>query len=1177
MLSQHGPRNGMIGSSFGASDHFYTRNDLSVKDADMRLSKQKRLTPILRNGMWVVKKLDFQSTDTVHITANVVGSGTGFLYTSFDNGEGPQLLSLQKVRVGVYSNKFVVPHGALHKFKVGVAATIPKGYGVSLLPNKERNTIGQHSLMIAQSDPMYETSGLGGLGTVYDITTAPTGGLVESVPLWEGDLATHSYKTHGYQGAKTFDGNAGEGPVFNTDLKRNYMCRSAVYAANFDFENGNKFLGWSNIDGLYDTEATPSGLPLCIVTQNYAYTRRLIKRKWKTDKLVWEFKHLKSQQPFNKFFFSMGSTVANLTAQRAGEQGLASPGDDMRAFRRIPAPLMTEAKVWSSDQFKGNSQRIFPQHGYWNSGILTGNRIEEFPTSGAPANANGNLAVKVEWFNPSDNTWSEPMAQPSFLGTPATESNSSGKVKFVFRFPRQLDPVDDRAIYEELLINEIDYSFEKTKKSYPTTDGDGDLNYRLIGRPLGPNRQHVSFTDASGEYRATNSARVQLYVDYNKSTEHGTYDATESIHALGETLTIVDSEKLSKLNYPELYTIYFAAGEFNAGDTVFAIGKGMTMKSRSVISSIGKNDHWEDVITRHNVYDEQGQLRVREVNDGSLIGTRDADVITPEGIIDADQIDTGGIVNHADLDAVWKKVMGTPLTSEYFTGVALPDQDPNNPLHYLQKDSQSGDTFSLPYQIIWYKIPMYYTGPYVDYDKIETVAEDGTATTTYKINAPADKPFAIKNAASAIYLNTTTPYEQFIDQKFELTNEITQQRDLEAADFSPEDILKLNQADHKPENVTKAEIAQRTEQHYLDSIDDEGDEDVTEPTQSRGSKYVKSWWDARFKFGQPVDYVWEDERKEAGLQGFSTSKDFIVEDVTTKWGANSMGSALPEGSYSTELMPQGNPDPSPDPMLGLGALGYWGENSVDYVADAVTPDSEAENWRDVERDAGYLLAAGANAGAQTVKGLWNLANGRGDNALENFKDMALDLTDANPSDDSVVTIAANLQRNAATAAGQNLTSTVMGKGEDLVDWGAGVLGSPPRSIAGFGSVSGDDIEEWGDKTAAFGKGFVTRLLPESLIEQYEKNPMAWSLGLGTLVLLGIPFVGPQIAKTVAQSAPQVAKAIAQVPMAALSGIVAGGKQLGDTVSDAIGKKKRSPSAARRSTQRRGSSSRRRRS
>ena len=186
------------------------------------------------------------------------------------------------------------------------------------------------------------------------------------------------------------------------------------------------------------------------------------------------------------------------------------------------------------------------------------------------------------------------------------------------------------------------------------------------------------------------------------------------------------------------------------------------------------------------------------------------------------------------------------------------------------------------------------------------------------------------------------------------------------------------------------------------------------------------------------------------------------------------------------------------------------------------------------------------------------------------------------AEEPVYVTAANIARNAGLATGQHTGKSVMDKGEDLVDWGAGVIGSQPRSIAGFGSVSpglgasADDIERWGDKTAAFGKGFIGRLLPDSLVAQYAKNPMAWSVGLGALLLLGIPFIGPTIAKTVGQSAPQVAKAIAQTPMAALSGVVAGSKQLGDSVSDALGRKKRGGVATRRLTQRRGSSTRRRR-
>jgi hypothetical protein len=305
--------------------------------------------------------------------------------------------------------------------------------------------------------------------------------------------------------------------------------------------------------------------------------------------------------------------------------------------------------------------------------------------------------------------------------------------------------------------------------------------------------------------------------------------------------------------------------------------------------------------------------------------------------------------------------------------------------------------------------------------------------------------------------------------------------------------------------------------------------------------------------------------------------------VTNKWGANSIGAALPEGSYSTEMMPESNPDPSPDPMLGLGALGYWGESAVDSVSDALTPESAAEDWADVERDAGYLLAAGANAGAEVVKGLWNISTGEVGKAGNNISKMGNYLTDANPDDDSVVWIAANMARNAGQSAIKAPVEAVMDVGEDLVNWGTGLLGGPVRPIAGFGAVSpglgnetADKIENWGENTAAFGKGFVSRLLPDALVEQYEKHPMAYSIGLGGLILMGIPFIGPTIARTIGSSAPQVFKAVAKSPGAMFSGLIEGGRMLGDSVSSAVKPSKRGTAATRGLTQRRGSANRRRR-
>jgi hypothetical protein len=153
-------------------------------------------------------------------------------------------------------------------------------------------------------------------------------------------------------------------------------------------------------------------------------------------------------------------------------------------------------------------------------------------------------------------------------------------------------------------------------------------------------------------------------------------------------------------------------------------------------------------------------------------------------------------------------------------------------------------------------------------------------------------------------------------------------------------------------------------------------------------------------------------------------------------------------------------------------------------------------------------------------------------------------------------------RNSGVASAQSAVSVV----DDLI---GDLAGGPRYSVSngGLGEISADDIEGYGEKTAAFGKGVVKRLLPESLIDAYDKNPVLYSAVLGGFVLFGIPVIGPTIARTIGQSGSQVIKTVAQAPGAIISGSVEGGKMAASSiVGNRKSKKKkasRGSSAARR--------------
>jgi len=1142
MLARRGPQG--IGS-FGASAEFYTKVNLQVADAEMRINRNKRQTTILRNGMWAVKKLGFNTEDLVRLSIRVTGSGTGFLFTSFDNGDGPELLAIQKVTTGLYRSDFIVPEPVLRNFKIGISTTVPKGHGVKYLPNKERYSISKNSLMLSQSRPTFQTTGLGGLGTIYEINDDAVGGVSHGVELWKGDISKHSFKIHRFQGQSVQDHSAGEGPEVYTNYNRHYICRSAFYGAVFDFEGDGSFLGWSNIDGLHGTEGIPAGTPICLVSQNYQYKKKVVEHWYGDDDISYSFRIVEpGHEPFEKLFFTTTESADAITQQYSAKNGLVLTSSSGATLYRGSIPTTTGKATPSRGHYSATGQSIYPQAGQIDEGTISDNKITPTATAGRHVKVSEELAIKLEWYDESSKSWSQPMAQPPTMPT----CNNRGKTKIIFRFPRQLDPKEDKTIYDELLAHGVDYSFEKTKQVYPRTSGDGDLYYRLIGRPLGPDGKEVRFVDQSGEYRSHHSISPRLMVQYKTQSGTGIAGDPGYIHVIGSQLQIVDGEKLAKLNYPELYTNYYAAGEFNCGDTIFAIGKGFSTKSMSVISTKKGDSYW-DVVERHDLYDENGVMRSTNIHDGSMIGTRDADILRPAGVIDADQVASGELANHADLDTVWKKVMGSPLTEEYFRGAPLPDQDPENKLHYLQRDAQSGDIYSFPYQIIWYNIPMNYMGPYVDYEATESEdVETGKTNTTYKIIKPEDKEFA-RSEGESMWLNTTTPFHQKSNLKIIISDEMVVQRNLEASGLDPATILHENDTDHTSINTTKEEAQEDTEQEYLLRMA-QVDEDYQPGS---GDKYVKTKTEAWFSFGEPEDFAWESELKEGGfmgLGGFTNSRNYMVEDVTDKWGAKSIGSALPEGTYSTELMPESNPDVSGDPMLGFGAIGAFGDifdSSEENLQDAIDHVKSA-------RDSTIEGAMGA------TRSIVNMSRGKIWKGTKQAAGAALNVANA---DKEMLLAADELRKSGMAYVGES----VYDAGEDLVDWGSGQLSG--RSLNGFSAHGLSGSDSWGTKT----KHFLTDLfVPDSLSEEFAKHPIGYTLGAAALVTSPL-WVGP-IFTSAAPALPAVAKAVVRTPFSLAVGAIDGVK---DVVTSINSPHSRGTVARRGLTFKRGTASRRRRS
>ena len=112
----------------------------------------------------------------------------GYLYATFDDPSGTQILAIKKVTAGFHDLSFIVPYPTLSNFRIGVSSTIPLGYSIDLLDHETRYKIRTNSLMTQQHQPMYESPGMALLALgrllIKTLTTNPKEGKIQ--------LATHT-------------------------------------------------------------------------------------------------------------------------------------------------------------------------------------------------------------------------------------------------------------------------------------------------------------------------------------------------------------------------------------------------------------------------------------------------------------------------------------------------------------------------------------------------------------------------------------------------------------------------------------------------------------------------------------------------------------------------------------------------------------------------------------------------------------------------------------------------------------------------------------------------------------------------------------------------------------------------------------------------------------------------
>jgi len=771
------------------------------------------------------------------------------------------------------------------------------------------------------------------------------------------------------------------------------------------------------------------------------------------------------------------------------------------------------------------------------------------PMDGKRVNPN-DVGFKLEWYDEVSGTWSQPQVNPSSIPT----TNEKGFTKVIFRIPRQLSEETDSDILSELDQLGVNYRHEVTKNYFPYPIGDAPnytMGYNLPNRPVAKGNYQEQ-TDTDGKtYASSRTLGMTYYFGYGKHPKAGHAGDDAGAPKPGAAAShlyfkAADPAKSARFNNPELLTAFYPVGGFKTGGVIIGIGKGMS-KGTFVMS---KKSNFNIQVGAEDLR----AIRGLQSSDGSDIGTKESAFLKPTGVIlSTDLEDDRETTTETEVLAAWKAKFGVPLTKDFFNKFSFKGQIPEKPTHYRARDEDSGLDFEAPYQIIYFKIPPEYNGPYVDYelvDEIETNAEGVKETVSkLKLTQPEGKPFAL-GAKDSLFLHTRTPYNKTFKVKLDIVDEVEEQRTLLESGLSPEEVLTYNELDNPPEESTATTAEMTQEEIRLRELappEEPPEEEL--PKLPRGAKYVRSGDKWRLS---PKYYARESQLKDAGflggiknaLSGFTDSRDFYVEDVTDKWGASSMAG-----------------------YKGLGAVDYRGLGA----------DSYEENVDDIFRDTGYLIKAAVNSTGAMIGLTYDMFEGDIDKVSDKIDYIDDTLSDANPDDDSVITISANLVRNAGLAVGQKAAGEATDALSDGVELVKDITGLGGYSANGLGSFW-DRASTVGEGVGKFVRGTARGLAPEALSDSvdtginalgdaYARRPILYT----GLALAAVPLIIPGIGGAYARNVSTLAKGtVGLIPKAFRAGIdsistvssgaISGVKQIGESV---VGTPSKRGTAARR--------------
>ena len=187
----------------------------------------------------------------------------------------------------------------------------------------------------------------------------------------------------------------------------------------------------------------------------------------------------------------------------------------------------------------------------------------------------------------------------------------------------------------------------------------------------------------------------------------------------------------------------------------------------------------------------------------------------------------------------------------------------------------------IPYQIMIFEVETTYDGPAVFYgtETVNTTDPETLITTAVlksTITKPEGKPYA-RGKGEPVFLNTRTPFRYIKSQEIDILQEFEEQLGVINDGGSNQGAIGGdNPLNNEPEDVTAAINTQRIIDDWM-KLQQEG---RTQYTSTRGDKKYVRLQDI---VNPNPEFYREGSTSLAGLKGFSNTRDFYVEDVTTKW------------------------------------------------------------------------------------------------------------------------------------------------------------------------------------------------------------------------------------------------------------------------------------------------------